>query len=78
MGTVWAINIVPKRERKHGKHPTQKPLALLKRIILCSTKKGDFILDPFNGSGTTGIASCLYGRNFIGIDQNARILGFNN
>ena len=55
--------------KKFGKHPTQKPLALLKRIILASTKPGDIILNPFNGSGTTGIAATIIGnRNYIGCE----------
>jgi len=54
-----------------GKHPTQKPLALLKRIVLASTNNGSVILDPFNGSGTTGLAAELIGhRKYIGIDIN--------
>jgi len=56
-------------EKKYGKHPTQKPLDLLKRIVLSSTNKGDVILDPFTGSSTTGIASAMNGRKFIGIDM---------
>lgn len=68
MRSVWAV-LTPKAEEKvHGKHPTQKPLDLLKRIILASTKKGDLILDPFTGSSTTGIAAKSTERNFIGID----------
>jgi len=60
----------PKREeKKFGKHPTQKPIELLKRIILASTQKSDLILDPFTGSSTTGLAAYLYGRRFVGIDN---------
>ena len=55
MRSVWAIGAIKTHEKKHGKHPTQKPLELLKRIILSSTNKGDLILDPFTGSSTTGI-----------------------
>jgi len=68
MRSVWAIG-TPKREEKiFGKHPTQKPLDLLKRIILASTNEGDRVLDPFTGSSTTGIASIMHGRKFLGID----------
>ena len=56
-------------EKKYGKHPTQKPLDLLKRIVLSSTNKGDVVLDPFTGSSTTGIASAMNGRKFIGVDM---------
>lgn len=71
---VW-IHGTPKTiEKKFGKHPTQKPLDLLKRIILSSTKKGDIILDPFTGSSTTGIAAIIHGRKFVGIDLDKEYL----
>ena len=59
-----------------GQTPYSKPLGLLSRIILSSTQKGDLILDPFSGSGTTGIAATILGRQFIGIDKewNFRII----
>ena len=69
MRSVWSIGTPKPEEKKYGKHPTQKPLDLLKRIILSSTNKGDVILDPFTGSSTTGIASAMHGRKFIGIDM---------
>lgn len=72
MTDVWRIPAVGLWEKQQGKHPTQKPLRLLYRIILASTKEGDTILDPFSGSGTTGIAANLLGRNYIGIEQNRR------
>lgn len=56
-------------EKKCTKHPTQKPLGLLCRIILASTQAGAWILDPFAGSSTTGIAANLLGRRFLGIEQ---------
>jgi site-specific DNA-methyltransferase (adenine-specific) len=69
MRSVWSIPTLSKDEKTFGKHPTQKPLALLKRIVKASTKKGDIILDPFNGGGTTGIASKIIGdRKYIGCD----------
>lgn len=72
MRSVWSIPTPAGSEKDHGKHPTQKPLALLRRIITASTNDGDLILDPFSGSGTTGIASVLVGdRNFIGIEVNS-------
>lgn len=70
MTDVWRIPAVSKWEKEQGKHPTQKPLRLLYRIILASTNEGDTILDPFSGSGTTGIAANLLGRKYIGIEQD--------
>ncbi len=69
MTDVWRIPAVSPWEKLQGKHPTQKPLRLLYRIILASTNEGDTILDPFSGSGTTGIAANLLGRKYIGIEQ---------
>lgn len=70
MKDVWILNLPKKEEKKYGKHPTQKPLALLERIILASTKENDLVLDPFNGSGTTGLACAKLNRKYIGIDIN--------
>ena len=70
MTDVWKIPAVSSWEKKQGKHPTQKPLRLLYRIILASTNEGDIVLDPFSGSGTTGIAANLLGRKYIGIEQD--------
>lgn len=74
MTDVWYMPAVAKWEKSCGKHPTQKPLPLLARIILASTNKNDWILDPFNGSGTTGIAAKLLERRFLGIDQDESFL----
>ena len=74
MRSVWAINTPQKIEKKFGKHPTQKPEELLRRIVLASTNRGDLILDPFTGSSTTGIIAYLYGRKFIGIDTEKKYL----
>lgn len=68
MKDVWTGALTPKSEKTHGKHPTQKPLYLLKRIIEASTNKGDVILDPFCGSSTTGVAALRLNRRYIGID----------
>jgi site-specific DNA-methyltransferase (adenine-specific) len=58
-----------------GKHPTQKPLTLLKRIVMASTNEGNVILDPFNGSGTTGLAAEQIGqRKYIGIDISSEYI----
>lgn len=72
--SVWAINAPGRLEKIQGEHPTQKPTQLLKRIILSCTKPGDSVLDPFCGSGTTGIVAHLYGRKFTGIDQEEKYL----
>lgn len=69
MTDVWSLPAIGRWEKEHGKHPTQKPLALLSRIILASTSPGAWILDPFAGSGTTGVAAALWGRRFLGIEQ---------
>ena len=74
MTDVWRIPAVGRWEKTCGKHPTQKPLRLLYRIILASTDEGDVVLDPFTGSSTTGIAANLLGRDFIGIDQELSFL----
>lgn len=84
MKDVWEFNepepefyvssVTPQSEKKEGKHPTQKPLGLLRRIIEASTNEGDLILDPFNGSGTTGIAANELGRKYIGIEQEEEYL----
>jgi site-specific DNA-methyltransferase (adenine-specific) len=74
MRSVWAMGTSKSIEKKFGKHPTQKPEDLLKRIVLASTNKGDLILDPFTGSSTTGIAAYLLGRHFIGVDTDPKFL----
>lgn len=74
MRSVWSMGTPRPDEKKHGKHPTQKPLDLLKRIVLASTNEGDVVLDPFSGSSTTGIASAMHGRKYIGIDMEKNYL----
>lgn len=71
---VWSIPTPPRRERAHGRHPTQKPLRLLERVIRAGSNEGDLILDPFSGSGTTGAAALAYHRRFIGIDTDRTYL----
>ncbi len=68
MRTVWNIPSPRRSEKKMGRHPTQKPCALLKRIIIAGTNEGDTVLDPFTGSSTTGLAAYLLKRAYIGID----------
>ena len=74
MKDVWTTSLTKPSEKKFGKHPTQKPLELLKKIILASTNENDLILDPFSGSGTTGIAANMLGRNYVGIDLDKNYL----
>ena len=77
MTDVWRFPAIGRWEKSCGKHPTQKPLALLTRIILASTDEHDWILDPFAGSSTTGIAANLCGRRYLGLEKesNFAILG---
>lgn len=74
MTDVWKLPAIGRWEKTCGKHPTQKPLSLLSRIILASTKPSAWILDPFSGSGTTGIAASLLGRRFLGLEKEAVFL----
>lgn len=68
MRSVWYIPLTSLEEKKHGKHPTQKPLELMRRIILSSSNRGDLVLDPFLGSGTTGVIAKRFERKFTGIE----------
>lgn len=70
MKSVWRMTAPGRDEKLCGNYPTQKPIALLERIILASTKPGDLVLDPFNGSGTTGVACMRHGRKYVGIDSD--------
>jgi len=75
MRSVWSINTPKPAENFFGKHPTQKPLGLLKRIVLASTKENDIILDPFCGGGTTAVAAKMIGnRKFIGVDVDEKYI----
>lgn len=74
MRDVWNLPAIAPWEKSCGKHPTQKPLCVLSRIIQASTKKGAWILDPFAGSSTTGIAANILGRRFLGIDKDDEFL----
>ena len=74
MRSVWNIPLTPQKEKINGKHPTQKPIELLNRIITASTNKNDVILDPFNGSGTTGVVAKQLGRKYIGIEKEEEYL----
>ena len=74
MKDVWALPAIARWEKSCGKHPTQKPLSILSRIILASTKPNAWILDPFAGSSTTGIAANLLGRRYLGVDKEEEFL----
>lgn len=74
MKDVWDTSLVKPSEKKCGKHPTQKPIEILEKIILASTDEGDLILDPFNGSGTTGIVANKLKRKYIGIEKEQEYL----
>lgn len=74
MRSVWSVGTPKASEKVFGKHPTQKPLELLRRIVLASTNKGAKILDPFTGSSTTGVAARMAGREFVGIDMEKQYL----
>src|SRR5215213_3652498 len=68
MQSLWHIKPPATREKRYGKHPTQKPEALLDRIIRASSNSGDLVLDPFCGSGTTGVVCARMSRGFVGVD----------
>lgn len=67
---VWSIPPPARGEKTHGRHTTQKPLELLRRIITASTRPGDVVVDPFCGSSTTGVACLETGRRYVGIEVN--------
>jgi site-specific DNA-methyltransferase (adenine-specific) len=73
-GTVWSLPAPGRSEKREGRHPTQKPLALLDRIITASSSMGELVVDPFNGSGTTGVVAVGRGRRYLGIDLDAGYL----
>ena len=68
MQTVWRLPTPRSNEKNFGKHPTQKPVALIERCLQASTNPGDLVLDLFAGSGSTGVAALKTGRRFIGIE----------
>ena len=74
MTDVWQLPAIGRWEKSCGKHPTQKPLSVLARLIQASTEPGAWILDPFNGSATTGIAANLLGRRYLGLELEEEFL----
>jgi site-specific DNA-methyltransferase (adenine-specific) len=73
-GVVWSLATPGRREKDEGRHPTQKPIALLDRIVSAASHPGDLVVDPFSGSGTTGVVAVARGRRFAGIDLDDRYL----
>ena len=69
MQTVWKFGAAGRAEKRHGKHPTQKPVALIDRCLRASSRPDDVVLDPFTGSGSTGVAALQLGRSFIGFES---------
>jgi site-specific DNA-methyltransferase (adenine-specific) len=69
LSSVWHIPSVPRREKLHGYHPTQKPLRLVRRAIVASSREGELVFDPFCGSGSSGVASKELGRFFVGAEK---------
>jgi site-specific DNA-methyltransferase (adenine-specific) len=74
MQSLWYIKPPTMREKRYGKHPTQKPEALLERILNAASNLGDLVLDPFCGSGTTGVVCARLGRRFIGFELDGKYL----
>ena len=74
MQSLWSLRPPLKAEKRFGKHPTQKPLALLERIVRAASGEGDLVLDPFSGSGTTGVACALHGRRYVGVELDKQYL----
>jgi site-specific DNA-methyltransferase (adenine-specific) len=68
LSSVWRIRTVPSSEKLYGYHPTRKPLRLVRRALVASTKEGDLVFDPFCGSGTSGVAAKELGRFFVGAE----------
>lgn len=74
MLSLWRIPPPARYEKRHGKHPTQKPEALLERIIRAASKPGDLVLDPFSGSCTTGVVAVRNGRKFVGFEVEQQFI----
>jgi site-specific DNA-methyltransferase (adenine-specific) len=71
---IWKMSSTNKSEKKFGKHPTQKPEEVVKRVIIASSSINDLVFDPFCGSGTTGVVCKKLNRKFVGIDNNIEYL----
>ena len=75
VSSVWRIPTVPRSEKREGYHPTQKPLRLVRRALLASTKEGDLVFGPFCGSGTTAVAAKELNRTFVGAELEEEFAG---
>ncbi len=71
MRNVWQLPYTPAREKKFGKNPTQKPEALLERLVTIGTRENDVILDCFAGTGTTGVVAERLGRRWVMIEKES-------
>ncbi|MCH8161068.1 MAG: site-specific DNA-methyltransferase [Chloroflexi bacterium] len=69
MRNLWEFPVTAKRERTNGGHPSQKPLALLERIVLLTSEPGDLLLDPFGGAGTLAVAAARHDRRWMLIES---------
>jgi site-specific DNA-methyltransferase (adenine-specific) len=74
MGDVWDIGVIAPVSKERTGYPSQKPEALLERLLRALTNEGDLVLDPYAGSGTTLAVASRLGRNFIGIDESEAAL----
>jgi site-specific DNA-methyltransferase (adenine-specific) len=69
MRNMWEIPLTKQSEKKHGKHPSQKPLQVVERLVLSGTNEGDLILDPFSGTGTTAVVAEKQNRKWVMIEK---------
>jgi site-specific DNA-methyltransferase (adenine-specific) len=69
MRNLWEFSVTSQKERRFGKHPSQKPLALVERIVDIATKRGELLLDPFGGAGTLAVAAERLGRRWVVIES---------
>ena len=70
MRNFWEIPVTPKREREHGKHPSQKPLKVMERLVMAGTNENDMVLDCFSGSGSTAMACEIFKRRWVAIERD--------
>ena len=68
VSSIWRIALPSRREKLHGRHPTQKPLRLVRRALVACTREGELVFDPFCGSGTTAVAAKELNRSFVGAE----------
>lgn len=71
---LWSVSRLHRQDAERADHPTQKPLAIIERMILASSPQGGLVLDPFLGSGTTAAAAAVHGRRFVGFELNSDYL----